>query len=169
MKCVKHLLNDESLDLNKTNNHGDTALSLALKMAFQTNVWLPRLQNIIFQLCQKRARMHRFSGEVRALKNFDKVKIAMDMMFAKHKIPQYSLEFLLEDEVTITGGRYKGRAGKIAEDDTDQTLNTNSSRLPVKMHSVQVQIDDLIDPLQKLLLHNDPAVKMIEMAHLMRT
>lgn len=53
------------------------------------------------------------------------------------------------------------------QDDTDQTLNT--SRLPVKMHSVQVQIDDLIDPLQKLLLHNDPAVKMIEMVHLKKT
>ena len=116
-------------------------------------------------MCQKRARVRRFSGAVRALKNFDKVKIAMDMMFAKHNIPQYSLEFLLKDEVTITGGRYKGRTGRIVED--DQTLNT--SRIPVKMHSVQFQVDDLVDPLEKLLLQNDPAVKMIEMAHLSRS
>lgn len=164
MKCVTLLLNDKSIKLNKTNNHGDTALSLALKAAFETNVYLPRLQNIIFQLCQKRARTHRFSAQVRTLKNFDKVKIAMDMMFAKHKASQYSLEFLLDDEVEITGGRYEGRTGRIVEDDTDQTLST--SRLPVKMHSVQYQADDLIDPLEKLLIQNDPAVKMIEMDHL---
>ena len=60
---------------------------------------------------------------------------------AKHEVPQYSLEFLVDDEVTITGSRYEGRTGRIVEDDTDQTLDT--STLTVKLHSV----GDLIDPL----------------------
>lgn len=106
-RCVNHLLNVETLDINRMPmNVNVTPLDVAFKGALKADETLPIFKSIMSKMCRRGARMHRPLNTIRTQYpvNFSEMKKMVPLLESISKSQgagYYTLDFLVGDAVSF--------------------------------------------------------------------